>query len=240
MHAEAVLGHPPFTRPDGTPLADLEDRYLGQRAVLICGGPSFGQADHGAIRGSGLVTMTLDNGVRSFRSDLWLGVETPAKFDRTIWRDPAILKFVTAFGARHPRAAAGVNVVAYTRSERWCSEQIFAPDNPVDWRRGRSSGARTSMIDAIRVLFLLGFRTIYLFGVDFHQSRSYGYHHRAPGFRWRIAGNNRIYRNLSERFTLLRPLMEAAGLHLYNCNPASRLEAFEKAAFPGDAAVAVP
>jgi hypothetical protein len=62
------------------------------------------------------------------------------------------------------------------------------------------------------------------------------------GYRFRIAGNNRIYRHLSERFALMRPLMEAAGLRVYNCNPESRLEAFEKRPFDsiGDAPTAAP
>jgi hypothetical protein len=71
------------------------------------------------------------------------------------------------------------------------------------------------MIDAFRVLFVLGFRTIWLFGADFHQSLLYGYHHAAPGYRRSIAGNNRIYKRLGERFVLLRPLMESAGLRIY-------------------------
>jgi hypothetical protein len=79
---------------------------------------------------------------------------------------------------------------------------------------------------------VLGIRTVWLFGVDFHQNLLYGYHHAAPAFRRSIAGNNRIYQRLGERFALLRPLMESAGLRIYNCNPESHLEAFEKREFP--------
>jgi hypothetical protein len=219
---------------DGTPAYDVEDMYSDQAVALICGGPSFLAVDHGMIRRSGILTMTLNNGVRTFRSDLWLGVDSPRKFDRSLWRDRHITKFVPAKRTSHRRVARSVGTYTYERSDTWCTEQVFAPGNTIPWYNVLGSGYRTSMIDAIRVLFILGVRTIYLFGVDFFQSPEYGYHHTAPKFQAGIENNNRIYRNLSDRFILLRPLMEAAGLFIYNCNPTSHLTAFEKRGFPGD------
>jgi hypothetical protein len=29
--------------------------------------------------------MTLNNGIQTYRSDFWLGVDSPGKFDATIW-----------------------------------------------------------------------------------------------------------------------------------------------------------
>jgi hypothetical protein len=231
VHAETALGHPPFTLPDGSLASHLEDSLSHRRAVLICGGPSFGSVDHSLIRDSGLLSMTLNNGVMTFRSDLWLGVDSPGRFDRTIWKDSGITKFVPIKYSSHRRVRKGANIVLYQRSPPWCTEQVFAPGNTIDWSNGRGSGYRTSMIDAIRVLFLLGLRTVYLFGADFHQSRDYGYHHPAPGYRRKITGNNRIYGNLSKRFALMRPVLEAAGLRIYNCNKDSHLDAFEKCDF---------
>ena len=231
MNATRALGHPPFWCVDGTPAAHLEDSYLGQAAVLIGGGPSFLEIDHGMIRRSGMLTMTVNNCVKTFRSDLWLGVDSPRKFDRSLWKDRRITKFIPTKKAAYRRVARSVETYLYERSDAWCTEQIFAPGNTIHWYNELESGAKTSMVDAIRVLFVLGIRTIYLFGVDFFQTPTYGYHHKARGFKKRIEGNNRIYHNLSARFELMRPLMEAAGLHVYNCNPTSHLTAFEKRSF---------
>jgi len=228
VSASSVLGYPPFTYPDGTPAFEWENRFRGQAAILIGGGPSFGSADHAAIRRTGFPTMTLNDGVKTYRSDLWLGVETPGKFDRSIWPDPLITKFVRAPHAGHRRVRIGSSVVIYHPSEDWYRERMFAPDNTIAWANQLGGGAKTSMMEAFRVFFLLGIRTLYLFGVDFHQSRSRGYHHPAPGYRHRIEGNNRIYRHLIDRFEQLRPLMEHAGLKVYNCNPTSLLTVFEK------------
>ncbi len=234
MNAEIALGHPPFNLPDGSPADHLEDSHAGGAAVLICGGPSFREADHGPIRSSGLLTMTMNNSVVTYRSDLWLGVDSPDKFDRSIWTDGGITKFLPIRHATHARVREGADIVMYRRSPLWCTEQVFAPGNTISWFNGKTSGYRTSMMDAIRVLFILGIRTIYLFGVDFHQGLDYGYHYPAPGYQQKIVGNNRIYENLARRFVLLRPILEAAGMRIYNCNPDSHLGAFEKQAFrPG-------
>jgi len=231
MNAESILGCPPFCRPDGSPVQDLEDKFRGRKAVLVCGGPSFLTVDHSLIRSSGLITMTLNDGVRTFRSDLWLGVDPPERFDSTIWEDARITKFIPTGRAGDEHARRGVHVIVYPPSDAWCSEAIFSPTGTVA-PFSRGDGARTSMVDAIRVLFLLGFRTIYLFGVDFHQSRAHAYHHPAPGYPRRVRANNRLYRRLTERLARMRPLMESAGLDVYNCNPDSRLEVFEKRDFP--------
>lgn len=231
MNASEILGRPPFVRCDGTSFSDLEDRFRGETGALICGGPSFRTVDPGLIRESGMVTMTLNNSIRTYRSDLWLGVDPPlTQFDPTIWTDPRVLKFIPARHAEEAVSLGAVNAALYRRCDRWCSELIFHPSEPIVTRRG--DGGRTSMVDAIRVLFLLGIRTIYLFGVDFHQSRSHGYHHPAPGYERRIAANNRLYGRMTRRLERMRPILETAGLQVYNCNPESRLEVFEKIAWP--------
>lgn len=234
MRAETILGHPPFSRPDGTPVPELEGKYRNREAVLICGGASFLSVDHEMIRKSGRLTMTLNDGVRTFRSDLWLSVDPITRFDSTIWEDEHIMKFLPAGRAFDEHARQGINVIVYRHSHAWCSESIFAGGATTQSFNTRGDGARTSMINAIRVLFLLGVRTIYLFGVDFFQSRSHGYHHPVPGFQRRIGGNNRLYARLARRLSGMRPMMEKAGLKVYNCNPDSRLEVFEKLVFSPD------
>jgi hypothetical protein len=232
MKATERLGRPPFRKCDGTVFSDLEDRYRGRAGALICGGPSFQNVDASLIRGSGMVTMALNNSIRSYRSDLWLGVDPPlSQFDPTLWADSRVLKFIPERRVEEAVTLGAVNVAVYKRCERWCSEVIFDPSGPIaDSRRG--DGGRTSMVDAIRVLFLLGVRKICLFGVDFHQSRSHGYHYPVPGYERRIAANNRLYERMTRRLARMRPIMEAAGLRIFNCNPDSHLEVFEKIVWP--------
>jgi hypothetical protein len=232
MHdiAEA-LGHEPFTQLDGSPVPQLVNEYSGRRAFLICGGPSFKRVDKDRILSSGLLTMTLNAGVKTYRSDLWLGVEEKI-FDPSIWPDECVRKFVPASAVKLRHVKKARNTWLYRRNCNWYGERMFAHANTMDWENRRGNGYRTSMIDAIRVLYVLGVREINLLGVDFHQSRNYGYHHPTTGSRNTVSGNNRIYRALSRRFERLRPVMEAAGLFIYNCNRDSHLEAFEKRELP--------
>jgi len=232
VNAISALGHDPFYFPDGTPATDLEDRFLGQSAVLICGGPSFLHVDHDRIRNSGLLTMTLNDGIRTYRSDLWLGTHNPRNFDRTIWKDPNVIKVVRSELARHRWVRKGAEAYVFERSKTWNEERMFAPDNTIEWPNFLGSGYQTSMIEALRILFLVGIRTLYLFGVDFHQSEDYGYHYEWKRDKSSIEGNNRLYDNLRHRFELMRPLFDAAGFRVINCNPDSHLEVFEKGPFP--------
>jgi hypothetical protein len=82
------------------------------------------------------------------------------------------------------------------------------------------------MFAALRILYELGFRRVYLLGADFTMSSTHTYHFdqgRKPGS---VNGNNSTYRVLSERFALLQPHFLAAGFHVINCNADSRLRAF--------------
>lgn len=210
------------------------DTYKWREAALIGGGPSFAGVDREALRASGLLTLTLNNAVISYRSDLWLGVDPPRRFVRWLWTDTSIQKFTPQ---RHrgkpiagdpPTLAGDCPSTFFYRQNQWFKrEQMFAPHDPLIWDNRNGHGCRTSLMDAIRVLYLLGVRRIYLFGVDFYQSSDHTYHYpKRPGRR-NIDYNNNLYKWMSKRFARLRPLMEEAGLNILNCNPRSRLEVFD-------------
>lgn len=212
----------------------IKNRFFNQAAFLIGGGPSFLEIDSERLRDSGALTMTLNNAFMSYRSDLWLGVDAPRRFVRDIWSAPEVMKFTPS---RHrERAIAGrprikaescPNTYFYEQNEWFKREQMFADHDPAIWDNRNGHGCRTSLMDAIRVLYLLGVRRLYLLGVDFHQSETYSYHY-AKNTRGRgVARNNRLYRYMSARLARLRPLMEQAGLQVFNCNPKSKLEAFD-------------
>ncbi|MCX6908422.1 MAG: glycosyltransferase family A protein [Verrucomicrobia bacterium] len=52
-----------------------------------------------------------------------------------------------------------------------------------------------------------------------------------------VRGNNTSYDILRRRFKQLRPVLESAGLRVFNCNPESKLDAFEKITFDRAAAL---
>ena len=90
------------------------------------------------------------------------------------------------------------------------------------------------MLPAIRIAYLIGFRRIFLLGCDMTMDKSSHYHFEQNRHEGSISGNNKTYELLKQRFAKLRPLFEAAGLNVYNCNPDSKLEVFDHISY-GDA-----
>ena len=104
----------------------------------------------------------------------------------------------------------------------------IAAGNPDNWADPLDNkGARSVMLVAIRLLFHLGVRTIYLLGCDFrmeHGGRNYAFD------QWRsdkaVDSNNRKYDVLNDRLAALLPYFKKEGLQIVNCTPDSGLRVF--------------
>ena len=91
-----------------------------------------------------------------------------------------------------------------------------------DW----NGGGRSVMLLAIRLLYTLGFRKIYLLGVDFTMSAGNTYHFEQSRAAGSIKGNSDTYDKLKSWFVLLNKEFLGGGLRVFNCNPDSGLRAF--------------
>ena len=94
----------------------------------------------------------------------------------------------------------------------------------------------TTMFQAIRLCYLLGFRQVYLVGCDFTMSESYRYSFEEVGNPGTVGGNNNSYEAIKVLLAIAKPHFEAAGFQLFNLNPESMLTAFPY--LPFEAAVA--
>ena len=95
----------------------------------------------------------------------------------------------------------------------------------------KHGGGRSVMLVAIRLLFVLGVRRVFLLGADFKMDETRKYHFdqdRAPGS---IRGNNSSYDKLNNWLRKLRPMFEKQHFYIFNCNPDSNLEVFEHVSF---------
>lgn len=217
----------------------LGDLYRGRSAFLICGGPSFASLDHEPLRRPGVLTMGLNNSVKTFRPNLWVSVDDPSHFIRSIWLDPVILKFVPICHAEKPifdndawqwteaKVRDCPAVVYYKRNEHFRPRQFLWEDT-LNWgNHKRQGGGRSVMLPAIRILFLLGVRRVFLLGADFTMTPTTKYHFPQQRSASSIRGNNSTYAKLNDWFAALRPLFAAEGFDVFNCNEASRLTAFD-------------
>lgn len=230
-----------------TPIS-LYNHFQSSSAFLICSGPSLREADLTCLQSRGILTCTVNNAATVYRSNLWISFDNPGNFDETIWRDPAIWKFVpiqrldknirnrtqaghleesTETPSQMP-ATFGFMANRVFRPEHWLTEPTFnCGDNEDDCEELRVPGARSVMLVAVRLLHYLGVRKLFLLGCDFRMSYggvNYAFdQHRS---RRSVRLNNQIYRTLSVRFGQLLPYFEADGFEVFNCTPNSGLQVF--------------
>ena len=89
-------------------------------------------------------------------------------------------------------------------------------------------GGRSVMFPAIRLMYYLGIRTIYLLGCDFNMLEKEPYAFEQDKWKGGCKTNNDCYKIMNDRFTKLRPVAENQhGLKIYNCTPNSKLTAFD-------------
>lgn len=233
-----------FTR-NGASL-NLTGIYRAGAAFLIGGGPSFATVDKRKL--DSVWTMTLNNSVSSYRGNAACMVDDPARFNYSMWVDPKIQKFIPLSALEKPlwdnrallhegevkhhwepaKCVAGdcPNVIAYRRNELFDAAK-FLYEETINWGcHAKYGGGRSVMLPALKILFLLGFRRVYLLGVDFEMAEDKKYHFSEDRPAPAIRANMETYARLKKWFSELQPHFLDEGFVVQNCNPASKLEAF--------------
>ncbi|MEM3000653.1 MAG: hypothetical protein QXP41_00475 [Candidatus Nitrosocaldus sp.] len=221
----------------------LGDMFRGRSAFLILGGPSFANIDKTKLSMPGVLTMGVNNSVKSFRPNLWVSVDHPGNFIKSCWLDPKIMKFVPYAHTnkkifdnekwQESNISVGdcPNVWFYRRNEHFVAEQFLWEDT-FNWGNHKNyGGGRSVMLVAIRLLFYLGVRRVYLLGCDFKMSENYKYHFAQDRTKSSINGNNSAYKMLINRFKQLQPIFLQNDYYIFNCNPDSELKVFPYISF---------
>lgn len=240
-----------FTR-DGHNLF-LGDLYRGRTAFLVCSGPSLVSHDLSALQQRGFVTLSVNNAATVVRSNLWCSVDDPGNFSDAIWRDPGIIKLVPLchmekkFTVRNEENDLMPSqelvgdmpaVFGFRRNESFNAEQWLYEDT-FNWGNHSKrvdaygqKGSRSVMYIALRMLFYLGIRRVYLLGCDFRMEvgkQNYAFEQdRSPSS---VNGNNSSYQILNTRLKHLLPHFEREGFEVFNCTPNSGLTVFPYVAY---------
>ncbi|MBI1346185.1 hypothetical protein GC163_07830 [bacterium] len=148
----------------------LEDLYGGPQAStcwLIGGGPSLCELPCEEIARSPIPKMTINlSGTGLLRPNFWTSYDPTARFHRSIYLDPGILKFVHRRRSMDlvPETTFKVcecpGVIFFDRHDGRDFSTFLSPNAPgiIDWA--------DSMVQAIDLLYRLGFRKIYLAGCE--------------------------------------------------------------------------
>lgn len=236
-----------FTR-EGASL-DIMGQYRGASAFLIASGPSFNELNKDLLKTPGVWAMTLNNAVAGHRGNAACVVDDPNRFTMSLWLDPGIQKFVPMGSFEKPlwdnrlithpngqveqkwepsniKVGDCPNIIGYRRNEKFVSGRFLYEDT-INWGCHKDfGGGRSVMLASLRILFLLGFRKVYLLGVDFDMSDDKKYHFEEDRSKGAINGNMTTYERLKQWFVELQPIFLNEGFVVKNCNPNSKLTAF--------------
>lgn len=225
--------------------------YRGKSAFMICNGPSLasGRYDLSLLKLPGVITYGINNGPKTVRPNFWSCVDDPKRFLKSIWLDPTItkfvpqahsekqlfdnetwedLKFIKPDGKARPYLVGDCpNVVYYHRNSKFVAERFLFEDT-INWGNSAEyGGGRSVMLPSLRILFLLGFRNVYLLGADFKMSETQTYHFDEQRSKGAVKGNMETYdRMKSEYFPSLKPIFDREGFNVYNCTEGSELKVF--------------
>ncbi|MEK6261640.1 MAG: hypothetical protein AABP62_23825 [Planctomycetota bacterium] len=259
--ADAIKDVPPrFTEELQIPVlttdyrpAYLQNHFKNRSAFLVCGGPSLLTHDLSQLDQRGILTMAVNNAASVVRPQLWCCADPPYRFCRGIWEDPAIMKFLPVEwvteqvelpteenSAEHSLDLVSdmPNVFGYIRSfefktDGWLREPTVnygIPQGQCDMFGLK--GIRSVLMAALKLLFFLGVRRVYLLGCDFnmkHGKDNYAFEQSTEGSY--IESNNKAYSTLNARLGHLKASFDEEGFHFFNCIAESGLTAFPHKTF---------
>jgi len=227
----------------------IEDTYKNQTCFLILSGPSLNKLDLEKLRQPGIMTFGVNNSPKAFRPDLWTSGDSPQNFMISIYQDPRIRKFIThakrnstlfdnfQWKDSHLKVGDCPNVTYFQMNTKY-DPKTYLTGNSVSWGRQRGDGGcRSVMLAAMRLIYSLGFRKVFIIGADFKMSEESKYAFDQDRTAGSIKNNNNAYKKLNERFDELRPVFEKAGFYVFNSTPDSGLKSFDYV--PYDSAVKI-
>jgi len=245
------LGYPDVLTSFDRASVNLTDIYRGCTGFLVLSGPSARELDLSLLEKPGLLKMCVNNSSRLTRPNLWTCVDPPDRFLYSVWADPTVMKFVPDSFRNKSLWDSYKDKPIFDRVVGDCPNVFYYPRNnnfvPGAWLRDTSinwgqsgdhsfydydlgknvSGVRSCMLVAVRIMAMLGVRTIFLVGADFHMDPKKPYAFDQDKGEGGARSNNNAYKKLNSFFNVLKPHFQAINLHIFNTNPKSGLHSFD-------------
>ena len=246
VKSEPDFGDVKFTTNTGRQM-NMTDLFMGRPVFLISSGPSLNHLNLERIRDCSAFSFGVNNSWSIFKPDFWTCADSPDRFLYSCWKDPKILKLCPSslrnknlkkkvsgeFKTTDEQARDCPNTLFYSRNLSF-NHLTFLEENTVNWgctgdKPGTLGfkGARSVFLAALKLCYVLGFRTVYLCGVDFKMEegiQNYAFEQeRSPSS---VKGNNCSYNVNGKRLNELNKLFMRHNFRVLNCNPLSHLTAF--------------
>lgn len=236
-----------------SPVESFKNKFKNQSIFFIGSGPSLLEQDLSFLSSRGIVSFAVNNiAAKTVRPNFWTCVDDPSSFHESIFYDPGILKFLPwdkghklfnlQDGKNSNEAARDCpNVYLYKlMTPTKFNHKVWLTEDKVSYGCERNVGdsiglksRRSVMFAAIKLIYYMGFTTVFLLGCDFNMQhdeekigigKTYAFEqYKHPGG---CSSNNKGYYIDNERWKSLLPAFEKNGFSIYNCTPNSRLDAF--------------
>ena len=205
----------------------LTNQFWNQSVFICANGASFKNLDWSKLKQPGIVTFGMNNGAQAFRPNLWSGQDTPGKFMESIWEDPTIMKFTDINNAKkeyapNKKVSDSPNMVYHVRKSDF-NPDTWASSNHISWGL---KDTRCSLMATLHICFFLGFKKIYLLGVDWNMTPDNKYFFEQDRTPEAIAQNMKLYCEQSAHLAELYPRLKNLGRQIYNCTAGSKLNVF--------------
>src|SRR5690606_15550299 len=181
----------------------LRNLLAGNPAFLVCGGPSAKQLDLTKISQRGCFSLAVNNMAAYYPASAFVCSDPPSKFSDAIWLDPMMFKFIPSpkmsvkrgrlrtkvngefqdlrINNQHISACHCPNVWGFERRSWFRPDETFFTQDSAAWGNHdvgvKMTGEKktvNTMFLALRLLYYLGARRIYLVGVDFKMTPGVG------------------------------------------------------------------
>lgn len=239
----------------------LRHLLAGLPTFLVCGGPSAKELPLEKLNQRGIWSMAVNNMAGYFRPSSFVCADPPKKFHNGIWQDPTIMKFIPTpkmskkrgrlrrkvgdefeplmIDDIHKSACHCPNVWGFGRRAWIKPDESFFIEDHASWGCHNAGVKRTgqpktvcSMLLAIRILYYLGSRKIFLIGVNWGMDNSIGDegNYAFNEFRDKNAcsSNNSQYEVAGKWLCEMQNngTFQKFGLEVFNCFQYSGLKAF--------------
>lgn len=238
----------------------LQNLLAHGKAFLICGGPSANDLPLEQLSRKGVFSLAVNNVAAHprFRPQAFVCSDPPQKFSHSIWLDPGIMKFIPTPKLRSRRGKLRKklpngefemmktsvidcpNVWGFQRwSWLWPNEQFFLTEGAC-WGNHRAGVEKTgqpktvcTMLLALRILYYLGARRIFLVGVDFRMSPDCGYSFGQERTEGASKSNNSQFAVVNDWLCTMQKngIFRKFGLEIFNTYNRSGLRAFDYVPF---------
>ncbi len=246
---------PLFYNVEGTGLF-LKNHFKNTSIFFLGCGPSLLDYDLKSLSQRGLITFGVNGmAAKNYRPNLWTSVDTPFSFHEVIWRDPAIMKFVSGGWSGHKfitekRGYSELvvkqcpNIILYDKNDFFEPDKFFT-ESTISWGCAENvkdilgiTGGRSVMLVAFKIMAYLGFKRIYLLGCDFNmeydsEKKGKGKTYAFNQYKNQHAcdTNNTGFKRITKRLKALLPKLKQQKIKIYNCYEKSNLKLFPYKSF---------